>query len=236
MAISQVNTGASPNDNTGDPLRTAFTKLNDSIADLALRTGPATDLGSISPGGAINLNPAGAREGVFAATLTGAHLINPSNIPAGVIAVYLLYLRQDATGGRSVTFPGGVTTFLNGSDGTLNPAANSVSLVTMVTANGGGSWLVSISDARPNSLEGLMWNPPGNGSYYWRAPGACVLLLNNVGKQGTGTLAFARAPAATPQSFTSASGATAFALGDVLRITVTGFATYLAFDIPRLPA
>ena len=35
MAVQNVNTGAAPNDGTGDPLRTAFGKLNNSIGDIA---------------------------------------------------------------------------------------------------------------------------------------------------------------------------------------------------------
>lgn len=230
MAVVAVNIGAAPNDGTGDPLRTAFGKINDSIADLVARTGPATPLGNVS--GTLTVNAQSARNGVWTATLTGSATIALSNVPSGVLAVYTVQVRQDATGGRTLTMPPN-TTMLNGV-AAIDPTPLAYSLVTLATSDGGSTLRASIADARPATLDPLMWNPPADGTYYWRSPPpGCVLDLASVGKQGTGTLAFAKSLNATPTSFSTVTGATAFAAGDVLRVTVTGFSGWLAFDIPR---
>lgn len=233
MAITPVNTGAAANDGTGDPLRTAFTKLNDNLLDLVARTGPAVALGNTPA--TIALNPDGARAGAWHATLTGAAVtIAPSNVPSGVLAVYVLQVTQDATGGRAITWPAN-TTFLNGVS-TVNPAPNAVSLITLITSNGGSTWQATIADARATAIDPLMFTPVANGDVYWRCPApGYTLKLGAVGKQGTGTLAYAKSLAASPTSFSSVSGDTAFAEGDVLRVTLSSMGTWVAFDIPRIP-
>ena len=50
MAREVINVGTSPNDGTGDPLRTAFTKCNNNFGDLYSRyqeSVPATAVGTI---------------------------------------------------------------------------------------------------------------------------------------------------------------------------------------------
>ena len=230
MAINLVNVGTAPNDGTGDTLRDAFVKLNDSVSDLVARTGPVTALGSIS--GPLAINAAGARAASVTATLTGNVTLAPANIPAGVLAIYTVMVKQDATGTRTITYPVG-TTHLNGGDGSINPDANSVSIITLVTADGGTTWQASVADSRPTIADPLMFNPAANGTHHWVADRSCTLLLAAVVKRGTGTLAFAKAPSATPTTFSTVSGSTAFAAGDVLRVTVTAYSGYLAFNIPR---
>lgn len=230
MAIDLVNVGATANDGTGDTLRDAYIKLNASVTDLVTRTGPATALGSVS--GPLAVDPAGARAASVTATLTGNVTIAPANVPGGVLAIYTVMVKQDATGSRTVTYPVG-TTHLNGGDGSIDPTGNSVSIITLVTADGGTTWFASVADSRPTIADPLMFNPAANGTHHVVVDRACTLLLGAVTKRGTGTLAFAKALSATPTTFNTVTGSTAFAAGDVLRVTITAYSGYLAFNIPR---
>ena len=45
MAQQTVSIGSSSNDGTGDPLRTAFTKINENFTELYAQTGMDTDKG-----------------------------------------------------------------------------------------------------------------------------------------------------------------------------------------------
>ena len=104
-------------------------------------------LGNIS--GAVSLNLAtdgGAR--AFIGTLIGNATLAPQNIPVAGLVVITVVLVQDAAGGRAVTLPAN-TTLLEGSNGSLNPAANSANIVTLITRDGGATWLATISEGRP---------------------------------------------------------------------------------------
>ena len=84
MAKQTVNIGVSANDNTGDPLRTAFDKLNDNF-DEVYAAGPvgtnitisSNTIASTNTNGNIELNPAG----------TGRVIINGPLDLAGVISI-----------------------------------------------------------------------------------------------------------------------------------------------------
>ena len=61
-----------------------------------------------------------------------------------------------------------------------------------------------------------------------------ALSLGTPVERGTGTLTYAKALSATPTSFTTISAwPTAFAAGDVLRVTSTGVSGYKAATLPR---
>lgn len=50
MALQVINVGNTPNDGTGDPIRTAYTKCNDNFGELYSRvqdTPPTTPVGTI---------------------------------------------------------------------------------------------------------------------------------------------------------------------------------------------
>lgn len=115
----------------------------------------------------------------------------------------------------------------------MNPAAGAVSLITLFTDDSGAHWLIAVTDTRPLAHEPFYINPQGNGPVHFAAPEAMTLALGNVMKRGTGTLAYARALSATPLSFSAVSGNTSLAVGDVLRITVSGYSGYLTLTIPR---
>lgn len=91
-------------------------------------------------------------------------------------------------------------------------------------------WLESlVGEAAP--LEPLYVNPQADGNFYVVFDFAVTLDLANVRTRGTGTVDYAKSTDGT--SFSNVSTATAFAAGDVLRITVTGLNDYLTLAIPR---
>lgn len=231
MPITYVNVGAAPNDGTGDQLRDAFVKINGSILDLAARTGPGNNLATVTS--SLTIDALQARNGIIMATLGGNIALDTANLPAsGIPCAYTLILKQDGTGGRTITWLAN-TTHLNGGNGSVNPVAGSVSVITLITTDGGSHWLAAVADARPTQLDSYKFNPAGNGSYYVVITGSENIRLGDVTKRGTGTIAYAKSLSATPTSFSSVSGTTAFANGDTLKVTVTSFSDWLTLDVPR---
>lgn len=82
-------------------------------------------------------------------------------------------------------------------------------------------------------FEDFYVNPLGDGDFHWPFRTAMTLDLTNAMKRGTGTVTYAKALSATPTTFTTVTGSTSFAAGDVIRITVADYADYLALAIPR---
>lgn len=77
---------------------------------------------------------------VFEITLTGSCTLAFSNPPAsGKAGSCTLILRQDATGGRSVTWPSSVK-WPGGVPPTLSTGANQVDILVFLTTNGGATW------------------------------------------------------------------------------------------------
>lgn len=90
-----------------------------------------------SSGSALTVNYAnGAVQDV---TLTAACTFTLSAPPSGSAQTMILLLRQDATGGRTVTWPGSVT-WLSGAVPTLHTAAGAVDVVQLVTVDAGTTW------------------------------------------------------------------------------------------------
>lgn len=186
-------------------------------------------LGNIS--GAVSLNLAtdgGAR--AFIGTLIGNATLAPQNIPVAGLVVITVVLVQDAAGGRAVTLPAN-TTLLEGSNGSLNPAANSANIVTLITRDGGATWLATISEGAPRQFDPLYINPLANGAFHTVFDFPVTLNLAAVRQRGTGTLVYARSTDGT--TFTNVTGSVTFNANDVLRVTVSGFAGFLAIAIPR---
>ena len=87
-------------------------------------------------------------------TLTAACTFTLSGAPAsGTPAVLTLILRQDATGSRTVTWPGSVT-WISGAVPTLHTAASSVDIVQLITVDGGTTWLGV--QAAPTNTRGYL--------------------------------------------------------------------------------
>lgn len=98
--------------------------------------------------GTVNLDPL-AR--VLSATMTGncTFTFSPSSgLAAGDAYVFSVYLAQDATGGRTATWPGSVS-WLGGAAPTLPAAANTVSLLIFETINQGTTWYGSAVQELP---------------------------------------------------------------------------------------
>lgn len=90
--------------------------------------------------GATTLNLANGN--VFNMTLTGNTTFTFSGATNGKACAFSLYLKQDATGGRTVTWPASVK--WSGGAPTLTTAANSIDILVFETLNGGTTWFGSL--------------------------------------------------------------------------------------------
>jgi hypothetical protein len=79
---------------------------------------------------------------VFSLTLSGNVTLSFSNVPASGCASVTLFLIQDGTGSRTVTWPGSVI-WPGGTAPTLTTTANHVDLIVMMTTNAGTTWRAS---------------------------------------------------------------------------------------------
>jgi hypothetical protein len=116
-------------------LATAQTLSNKELASWTEACGVIT-----AATGTVNLNA--ANDNVFQVTLTGATTFTfttPAGAGSGVAVSFSLFLSQDATGGRTVTWPSSVT-WLSGSAPVLPTAANALSVLVFTTLNGGTTW------------------------------------------------------------------------------------------------
>lgn len=76
---------------------------------------------------------------VFDLTLTANCTFSFSNIPASGCTSITLYLHQDATGSRTVTWPAAVI-WPGGTAPTLTTTASHVDVIIMTTVNAGTTW------------------------------------------------------------------------------------------------
>lgn len=110
---------------------------------VALATGGGVEtlnaLGSGSGPRAINL----ANGNVVSATLAGATTFTFSGATASTACSFGLYLTQDATGNRTVTWPASVR-WSGGTAPTLSTSANAVDILVFETINGGTTWYGSL--------------------------------------------------------------------------------------------
>ena len=187
-----------------------------------------TDRGNVT--GAVAVDMGGGADVVQALRLIGNTTITITNLPLGY-AELMLMVRQDGTGGRTLTLPGN-SVLMNGSNGSIAPAANARSVITLITRDGGSNWDISISDQRPSALDPIIINPQDNASYefVWDAP--ITLELAQVVERGTGSAAYTRRLSAGG-SFSSVSGTVNLAAGDVFRVTVSGRSGWYTLAIPR---
>ncbi|MGB4761925.1 MAG: hypothetical protein WBP12_01045 [Candidatus Saccharimonas sp.] len=99
-------------------------------------------LGSGSGTRAINL----ASGNVVSATLAGATTFTFTGAVASTACSFGLYLTQDATGGRIVTWPASVR-WGGGVAPTLSTGANAIDILVFETINGGTTWYGSLVGA-----------------------------------------------------------------------------------------
>ena len=111
--------------------------------NVALATGGGVEtlnvLGSGSGTRAINL----ANGNVVSATLTGNTTFTFSGATASTACSFGLYLTQDATGSRTVTWPASVK-WAGGTPPTLSTGANDIDILVFETINGGTTWFGSL--------------------------------------------------------------------------------------------
>jgi hypothetical protein len=82
-----------------------------------------------------------ASQNYFAYTLTGNATLSFSNVPSsGVVIAVTVELIQDGTGSRTVTWPGSVK-WPGGVAPVLTTTAGKIDVVTLITRDGGTSWL-----------------------------------------------------------------------------------------------
>lgn len=87
-----------------------------------------------------------ANGNVFNITLVGNTTLAFSGATSGRACAISLYLRQDATGGRTVTIPSSVR-WAGGTDPTLTTSANAVDILVFETLDGGTIWYGSLVGA-----------------------------------------------------------------------------------------
>jgi len=112
----------------------------------ALATGGGVEtlnaLGSGSGTRAINLTAGN----VVSATLSGNTTFTFTGATAGTACSFGLYLTQDATGSRTVTWPVSVR-WAGGTAPTISTAANAVDILVFESINGGTTWYGSLVGA-----------------------------------------------------------------------------------------
>lgn len=101
---------------------------------------------SATSGGVVDLDYAVAE--VWGVTLTSNCTITLSGAINGTASPITAILMQDATGGRTVTWPGSVV-WEGGSPPVINSNANESTVVTVFTVDGGTSW-IGFVDQREN--------------------------------------------------------------------------------------
>ncbi|TAH34279.1 hypothetical protein EYC59_03100 [Candidatus Saccharibacteria bacterium] len=83
-----------------------------------------------------------ANGNVFNLTLTGNVTFTFSGATSGKACAMSIYLKQDATGSRTVTWPAAAK--WSGGAPTLSTAANATDIVVFETLNGGTTWFGSL--------------------------------------------------------------------------------------------
>lgn len=120
-------------------------KWNDGSAP-ALATGGGVEtlnaLGNRTGATTINL----ASGNVVSATLTGNVTFTFSGATAGTACSFGLYLTQDGTGSRTVTWPASVK-WAGGTAPTLSTGAADIDILVFETINGGTTWFGSLVGA-----------------------------------------------------------------------------------------
>jgi hypothetical protein len=80
----------------------------------------------------------------FSLTATGNIAFSYSNAPSGRVFAFTVAFKQDATGGRTITWPSG-TKWPGGSVPPATTNANAVDIWSLMTYDGGTTWVTSLS-------------------------------------------------------------------------------------------
>ena len=83
---------------------------------------------------------------VFDLTLTGSVTFAFSNpAPSTKIQTFTIIAKQDATGGRTITWPATISKYAGGIVPPATTTANAIDIYTIMTYNGGTTYVISIS-------------------------------------------------------------------------------------------
>jgi hypothetical protein len=80
----------------------------------------------------------------FNLTLTGNTTFTYTNAPTGRMVSFTIAVKQDATGGRTITWPSG-TKWPGGVAPPATTAANAIDIWSVMTYDGGSTWVSSLS-------------------------------------------------------------------------------------------
>jgi hypothetical protein len=102
-----------------------------------------TEVANTGATGTWTMNCAAAN--FFELTLTGSITISPTNVPAnGRVWSGTIVAKQDATGGRTITWPTGIK-WPGGSAPPATTTANATDIWSIMTYDGGSTWVASLS-------------------------------------------------------------------------------------------
>lgn len=194
---------------------------------------PATEVALGDMAGATLINFGNTKSVNAYGKLTANATLAPSNVPSTGMAILTLRIVQDATGGRTLTFPSG-TTYLNGSDGSIADGANEESIVTLVTVDGGTSWLAAIADVRSNEFEDFYWSFAASADVIIGFIGDRTLDFSLASKLGTGTVTAYKSTNGGSTWGSALSGSVSFASSDALKISATGVSGFCSYTVPRV--
>ncbi len=110
---------------------------------LANGGGQETVVTNATATGATTLNLANGN--VFNLTLTGNVTFTFSGATSGKACAFSVYIKQDATGGRTVTWP--TVKWAGGSAPTLTTSANAIDVLVFESLDGGTTWFGSLVGA-----------------------------------------------------------------------------------------
>lgn len=97
--------------------------------------------------GTVTLNCNGGRARNFTIALTANATLTVSNLaPAGRVTEFEVQITQDATGSRTLALPGSFKA-LGGSDTAISAAANSVTILSAKTFDGGTTWRYAMQES-----------------------------------------------------------------------------------------
>lgn len=165
MAQQTINIGTAPNDGTGDPLRTAFDKINDNFDELY--SDDAGDVNSVSGSGGLEVDQStgavtvsisddGVTYAKMGSEFTTAATISASDVDFSSAAVFTKTLSANTTltfsnvstgmvkdlvitGNYTLTLPASVKTITGTYDGTVS------NLIQIVSTNGSTEQWATIS-------------------------------------------------------------------------------------------
>ena len=235
MSLQTLNLGVAPTGVGGDNNRQANEKNNANAAyleALALRgEAVAGGAGSVNASGVITLDLSASRVFLFTVTggITGWSFTNAPAYTATSPVIRIVF-KQDATGGHTIEGGPSLTFRDRRSLSDLNTSANAVN--ELHVWHDGTELVAALIENGRIDLDPFVLSFPSNGAQLVVVDQAQTLDLSDVtnveadGTAGTGTLSYQK-------NGSAASGATSFAAGEVLTVTMASSTTPSAVSIPR---